>query len=266
MAVFLFLYVVVWSIFGGLIGALIGRGKGRTAAGFWLGLLLGWIGWIVIAVTSRTPQAEASRHVAIAAATQRLTGTPPPAPTPSVRSQRSTTDILRPIRTIAFSDVEADLVTAAIDRFAADKQPQRQLSDWVFATGQFPFLARYDGQIFACNSDGIWTLNSAASAEYSINTNGDITRGSIGREQFHALRPRQNALRFFQTLRAIQTEAEPEAAPAPPTQEPAPLAAASGQSMTAASEALRGLQSLLTEGLLTQDEFDVKRRQIIDRI
>lgn len=44
--------LLFWCGVGGLVGALIGSGKGRAAAGFWLGLLLGIIGWIIVALLS----------------------------------------------------------------------------------------------------------------------------------------------------------------------------------------------------------------------
>ena len=46
------LFFLFWCGVGGLVGALIGSGKGRAAAGFWLGLLLGVIGWIIVAFLS----------------------------------------------------------------------------------------------------------------------------------------------------------------------------------------------------------------------
>ena len=55
--VFFFLF---WCGVGGLVGALIGSGKGRAAAGFWLGLLLGIIGWIIVAFMS--PRARAGSY------------------------------------------------------------------------------------------------------------------------------------------------------------------------------------------------------------
>jgi len=42
--------VLLWAIIGALVGAIIGRSKGRSGAGAFLGLLLGPIGWLVVAV------------------------------------------------------------------------------------------------------------------------------------------------------------------------------------------------------------------------
>ena len=43
-------YFLLWIVIG-IIGALIGNLKGETTSGFVLGLLLGPIGWIIIAVS-----------------------------------------------------------------------------------------------------------------------------------------------------------------------------------------------------------------------
>jgi len=40
----------IWLILGPLIGAAIGQKKGRAGAGFFFGLLLGPIGWLIVAV------------------------------------------------------------------------------------------------------------------------------------------------------------------------------------------------------------------------
>lgn len=59
--------VVIAAIFlviNGFIGWLIGRGKGRGTAGFWWGVLMGWIGWIVAACMQ--PSLEVRKREAIA--------------------------------------------------------------------------------------------------------------------------------------------------------------------------------------------------------
>ena len=43
------IFMVVGLFFGG-IGHLIGKPKGRGVAGFWLGLLLGCVGWVIAAI------------------------------------------------------------------------------------------------------------------------------------------------------------------------------------------------------------------------
>ena len=55
-----YVFVVgVVALLCALGGQAIGRTKGRERAGFWLGLLLGPFGLILIALLSRTPEAEA---------------------------------------------------------------------------------------------------------------------------------------------------------------------------------------------------------------
>ena len=51
--------------FNGIIGWLIGKSKGRGKAGFWFGILLGWIGWIVAAFLQPSVAHEAKRARAI---------------------------------------------------------------------------------------------------------------------------------------------------------------------------------------------------------
>jgi|CXWL01.1.fsa_nt_gi hypothetical protein len=83
--ILLFVLLMVLSVSGG-IGALIGKGKGRAGAGFVLGFFLSWIGWIIIAVMGRSPEAEAryQSEVANHRAAQRGAmppGAPPQQPT-----------------------------------------------------------------------------------------------------------------------------------------------------------------------------------------
>jgi len=42
--------ILLWAIIGALIGIAIGESKGRRIAGFLFGLLLGPLGWLIIAV------------------------------------------------------------------------------------------------------------------------------------------------------------------------------------------------------------------------
>lgn len=60
--------LIVWILVMGGIGAAIGSSRGNGTAGFFLGALLGFIGWIIVALISRTPETEAEyqRKVALA--------------------------------------------------------------------------------------------------------------------------------------------------------------------------------------------------------
>jgi len=75
-------FIAAWVCIGGLIGWAIAKNKGRGVAGFWLGALLGWIGWIIAAILSPSPEADAKRiattqaHLA-AIAPQYRPGPPP---------------------------------------------------------------------------------------------------------------------------------------------------------------------------------------------
>ena len=42
--------VLLWIAIGGLVGAAIGQKKGRAGGGFVLGAVLGFLGWILVAV------------------------------------------------------------------------------------------------------------------------------------------------------------------------------------------------------------------------
>jgi len=82
--------VVLWFALGGGIGAAIGSAKGgRAGEGFLLGLFLGVIGWIIVALMSPTPQVEAQRVAAVQAQLQRLGGEVPP-PSSGAASARPT--------------------------------------------------------------------------------------------------------------------------------------------------------------------------------
>lgn len=60
-----YLLVVIGSMgISGLIGWAIGNGKGRAASGFWLGALLGFIGWIIVGTMDPTPEEMARRQAA----------------------------------------------------------------------------------------------------------------------------------------------------------------------------------------------------------
>lgn len=52
-----------WVILGALVGAAIGQKKNRVGAGFFFGLILGPIGWLIIAVgPDLAPKGQACPH------------------------------------------------------------------------------------------------------------------------------------------------------------------------------------------------------------
>ncbi|MBA2435711.1 MAG: zinc ribbon domain-containing protein [Pyrinomonadaceae bacterium] len=53
--------ILFWAIVGGFVGALIGQRKGRTGEGAVLGLILGPIGWLVVALGPDYKTAQESR-------------------------------------------------------------------------------------------------------------------------------------------------------------------------------------------------------------
>jgi hypothetical protein len=75
-------YFLFWIVVGGLIGSAIGRGKGRATEGFWLGALLGFIGWIIVAVMEPTDEVRVARQAeTISLATGMTMAGPQRAPT-----------------------------------------------------------------------------------------------------------------------------------------------------------------------------------------
>ncbi len=64
-------FVAIWLVCA-FLGLIIGNAKGKPGLGFILGLLLGVFGVLIIAVTSPTPEVQAERERAVAAAAQQL--------------------------------------------------------------------------------------------------------------------------------------------------------------------------------------------------
>lgn len=55
----------LWFLLSTIVGFMIGKSRGRGALGAVLGFFLGWVGWIIAAVVSRTPEVEARRNAAL---------------------------------------------------------------------------------------------------------------------------------------------------------------------------------------------------------
>lgn len=56
------LILLIWALGGTVAATVVGRRKGRPWTGFTLGLLLGWIGVIIIAVTPPTHAMRVQRE------------------------------------------------------------------------------------------------------------------------------------------------------------------------------------------------------------
>jgi len=54
--------ILLWVVVGGGVGMLIGAQIGRETEGFWFGLLLGFIGWIVVALMGPSDTERAARQ------------------------------------------------------------------------------------------------------------------------------------------------------------------------------------------------------------
>ena len=64
-----FVVLLIYAGIGGLIGYAIGNSKGRGTEGFWLGFLLGIIGWIIVAF-QEPAESVATERAALAAVIQ----------------------------------------------------------------------------------------------------------------------------------------------------------------------------------------------------
>ena len=53
-----FSFLALWLVVGGIVGAMIGSRKGRAGLGGFLGMLFGFVGWLIIVIL---PDAEDSR-------------------------------------------------------------------------------------------------------------------------------------------------------------------------------------------------------------
>jgi hypothetical protein len=56
------IFLLLWAAVGGGVGALIGKSKGLGGTGFALGLFLGFIGWIIVAVMEPSQEERTRRQ------------------------------------------------------------------------------------------------------------------------------------------------------------------------------------------------------------
>ncbi len=72
-------FLAMWVSISGGIGYAIGRSKGRPAAGFWLGLVFGFVGWIIVGLMGNSAAEEIRRAHLVQAS---FAGTPGQHPAP----------------------------------------------------------------------------------------------------------------------------------------------------------------------------------------
>ena len=68
----IFVAILIWGVVFGGVGYLIGRAKGRPVGGYFLGLVFGFVGWIIVALLPITPEAAAIHKLDVEDAERKL--------------------------------------------------------------------------------------------------------------------------------------------------------------------------------------------------
>lgn len=96
-------------------------------------------------------------------------------------------------------------------------------------------------------------------AGYTVDGSENIVCVAIGPHTFTAVRPHGPALRLLIALHATRA-VEGFQSPAGP-----PVAPATEQAPPTPNDALRTLQGLVADGLITADEYEQRRHEILER-
>lgn len=240
----------------GLIGIAIGNTKGRAAAGFVLGLLLGPIGLLITAVLDRTPAEEARRTREVQRLNGMSTASSPTRTAPSLRPGSPARGDGPPrwsdVNEAAQSDEDPDTIIAvrrAEERFRTGILGPHH---WFFAEGSWSFVGQLDKELIASNPREAASVELAAGVTFEQNAAGDITSITLGGRTLTHPRPARNVSDFIAATEAVLvSRAQP-----PET----------SSSEISVREALIEVDGLRASNLITEQEHAAKRAEILARL
>lgn len=199
-----------------LNGYRIGKKRGHAGAGFWLGLVFSWVGWLIAAHLPMTPKAQAIRNIKVAREESRLGGRPGQRPLVPLDSPKAKliTSALTSLRAFAATDPAQATLARAVERFSTDVQPVRALSGWFFSDGPRNLVGSLDGLIYLVGTDNVTKVSSARPIIYDLNVDGTIS--AIVVEGFTPTNLRPAALAHAFVTRNGQRSESPLLMPATP--------------------------------------------------
>lgn len=264
--VLLFVFIV-WFVLGGVVGHIIGKSKGREVEGFWLGALLGWIGWIIVAVMQPSVEAQARRDMQVAQVAQRISSPPS---TGAPKKSLSRTDLNQALdntsslREEASRDPSASGVIAAVNLFAEEVAPKRRVSEWMFADGQFPLVVRHEGKVYLVSATRVRVARPGEQPSFDETPDGVLLGAMIDNTWLPGVRPDARARQFLGSMRASRTER-------PARDDEVAVSTSSVGSPTAVGgssirERLASLDDLRDDGVITDAEHAARRAAILDEV
>jgi hypothetical protein len=273
----------IWVAVGGGVGYLIGSSRGRGPLGFWLGFLFGFIGWIIVAVLGSTVEHEVRRQDAVDAARGNApyrSQTPSPASaqpqrkpsfdeflagvnratTPSSPPSPNNSAFYQKILRAADDEGRGPEVKSLLDEFCS-KRGLRPASSWVLADGPFGLALRQDGVAYLVASGNVRRVISGDSATFDESPEGVPIRADVDGIPLENLRPVHAAMGFLAAIGATRRTvvdvplAEASSALSPPSTE-----------RSSVPDAINQLRQMRDDGLITEQEYEMKRQEILGRL